>query len=278
MNNMFGNPGMTYGNYGQGTPIAKARMSNPLTGEEKDALKTQAVDQFNLSIDVAEMAKAICTHKDPNTGLFTTVENPDGTITCTVCHETFDPDACTPDEVQDVATKMKNVLQTLKFLALDLPDEVIRGFFGFLPYIDKVPQLYKIAVNTYNRYNNPSLHGNLQANNGANIYGAFNNIMNPTMPVYNSYMMGQQQMQQPFYNPQQAAMMMGQQQMPGNPFYAQQMQQPMGMPQQQPFYNQQMPQQAAPAQPTVQQMPPQQSVTPVAGQPEQVVVKEQLTL
>lgn len=264
-NNYFANPGMMYG---QQAPISKPRMSNPLNKEEQEALKNQVADQFSLSLTTLDMAKAMCTHKDPNTGLYTIVENADGTITCTQCHETFDPDACTPEAVEEASKVMKNVLQTMKYIGIDLSNDVIRGFFGFMPYIDKIPQLYKIALNSYNRYNPDLLNGKVQqANNGANIFGAFNNIMNPAAPVYNGYMM-QQQMVAPqggyYYNPQQAAMMGQAQQMPGNPFYAQ-------APQQMPPMNQPAPQMQAPQAPVAPQAAP-------VAQPEQVVVKEQLQL
>lgn len=263
-NNYFVNPGMMYGQ--QAAQISKPRMSNPLSKEEQEALKNQVADQFSLSLTTLDMAKAMCTHKDPNTGLYTIVENADGTITCTQCHETFDPDACTPEAVEEASKVMKNVLQTLKYIGIDLSNDVIRGFFGFMPYIEKIPQLYKIALNSYNRYNPEMLNGKVQqVNNGANIFGAFNNIMNPAAPVYNGYMM-QQQMVAPqggyYYNPQQAAMMGQPQQMPGNPFYAQAPAQPMAP-------------QAAP------QVQPQAPVAPQAApvaQPDQVVVKEQLQL
>lgn len=261
-NNFY--PGMNYANgYGNGAPIAKPRMNNPLSQEELAALKTQPVDQFNLSLDHADLGRAFCTHKDERTGQYATVKNPDGTLTCTICHETFDPDACTPEVVEDAAKVMKNVLQTLKYLGVDLSNEIIRGYFGFLPYIDKIPQLYKICCNSYFRYNPGSMDGSLQQNHQQNVFNAFNSIMTPGMPVYNGYMQ-QPMAPQGYMNPQQAAMM-GQQ--PVNPFYAQA---------QQPMYNQQMPQQAG----MMGQQPAQNTAPGVATpNPENnVVVNKQLQL
>lgn len=263
--------GMMYGNsYNNGMAFAKPRMNNPLTDDERKALKTQPLDQFNLSLDNADMARAFCTHKDEHTGQYATIKNPDGTLTCTICHETFDPDACTPEVVEDAAKTIKNVLQTLKYLGVDLSNEVIRGYFGFLPYIDKIPQLYKICCNSYYRYNPSSMDGSLQANNSQNMFNAFNNLMNPGMPIYNGYNMMQQPMapQPGYYNPQQAAMMGA---TPQNPFYGQAPQQPM--------YNNQMPQGpmgAAPQQVAPQPVAPAPQAQP--GQPDQVVIKESLQL
>lgn len=276
MTNMFGNNyyGMNYANgYGNGAPIAKPRMNNPLTEEEQKALRQKPVDQFNLSIDNAELGRAICTHKDTKTGMYATVKNPDGTLTCTICGETFDPDACTPEVVEDAAKTIKNVLQTLKYLGVDLSNEIIRGYFGFLPYVEKIPQLYKICCNSYYRYNPGSMDGSLQQNNSQNVFNAFNNLMNPGMPMYGGYMQ-QPVAPQGYYNPQQAAMMGT---TPTNPFYAQAPQQP-----QQQMYNPAP--QAAPMAPQPMAQPQQMGAAPVApvtaapGQPDQVVVKEQLQL
>lgn len=269
--NFYGNPGMNYGMYGTGAPVAKPKMCNPLTDEERASLKNVAGDKFNLSLDVKDLAIAFCTHKDPNTGLYTVINNGDGTLTCTQCHQTFKPDECTPEAVKAAAEVMRNVLQTIKYIGLDLSDEVIRGYFGFLPYIEKIPQLYEIALSGFNRYNPDALHGNVQQPNMAqNVFGAFNTMMNPSMPLYNGYM--QQPMGNvPYYNnPQQQAMFNQpqMQQMPGNPFYAQQ--QAMAP----------QPQAVMPAQPVAPTAPVMAPVAPapMVPQPEQVVVKEQLQL
>lgn len=268
-NNNFPN-GMMYGNNAafNGAPIQKPRMSNPLNEDELKALKQSGAEEFSLKIDTLDLAEAFCTHKDERTGTYTVVQNPDGSCTCTKCHQTMRPDDVTPEYVQDAADKFYNVLQTIKFLGVDLSSDVIRGYFGFLPYVKKVPQMYKMVNNSFNQYNPEQMFGNMQQSNGAaSMFNAYNTIFNPAAQFY-----GMPQ-QQPMYNQQQA--MMG-----GNPFYAQQQapayntqpyQQPMNMPQQN----------VAPIQ---QPVAPQQA--PVVSQPadqgqgnaNDVTIKSKLTL
>lgn len=260
-NNM--NPGYTYARgYGNGAPIRRPKMSSPLTEEELAALRNQPVDQFNLSLSTVDLAKAFCPHRHPGSDEYATIKNPDGTLTCTICHETFDPDACTPEVINEATAVMKNVLQTLKYLGVDLSSDIIRGYFGFLPYIEKIPQLYKIVVDSYNMYN--SIPASVMQENGqANAFGAFANILNPSMAVFgnNAYAANPNMV---YGNPQQAAMMGGfNNGMPANPFYGSA---PVNPPQGNPYYGAPV---SAPTAPQAQ--------APVA-QPDQVVVKDKLTL
>lgn len=238
------NNGMNGMFYAQQQPnTKKALMANPISDNEMKALQHQA-DKFSLAFDEEQMGRAICTHKGKD-GLFSVIKNPDDSVTCTICHKTFSPNDCTPEYVEDAVRRITNVLETTKFLAVDLTPEVLRSFFTIGGYIEKLPQLYKLVNNSFNQYNNAGMFGtNVQAvNNAQNIFAAYNSIMSPGNPIYN----GNPYMQQ------QAMMNNNMYQQPGmNPFYSQQ--QPM----------QQM------AQPWGQSMPQQQVVEPVQ-QPQQVV-------
>lgn len=213
-NNQFGtNNGMGYtGAMANGQAIQKPRMINPINEEERKALKENPVDEFNLNVTNEEMGKAFCTHKEGNQ--YAVIINADHTVTCKICHETFNPDICTEEYIEETSRRMQNILQTLKFLGVDLSADVVRGYFGFIPYIKRVPQLYKLVNNSFSRYNENTMFGGVQSqNNGANVFNAFSAIMNPGMPLY----------QQPTYMnapvwgaPQGAAAPTG-----WNPFYQQ---------------------------------------------------------
>lgn len=262
--------------------MQKPRMINPLTDEEAKALQTQQ-DKFSLSFTMKETGEAICTHKGD--GIYSVVPNKDGSVTCTRCHTTFWPDECTPEYVDDTVRRMQNVLETMKFLAVDLSEDVIRSFFMVGAYINKVPQLYKLVNNSFNQYNNSGMFGgNVQAaNNAQNVFAAYNSIMSPANPVYggNPYMQQQAMMGAPQYVQQ-----------PGNPFYGQPapQQAPWGgypqqnvapmnqapvMPNSQPVVE---PQQPVQSQPVVQQpvVNPNATVQPAA--PKDVDIKQKLTL
>lgn len=211
MYNQFANGNGTMGYTGaamNGQAIQKPRMVNPLTDEERKALKENPVDEFNLNVTNEELGKSFCTHKDGDQ--YAVIVNPDHSVTCKICHETFSPDVCNEEYITETSKRMENILQTLKFLGVDLSGEVVRGYFGFIPYIKRIPQLYKLVNNSFSRYNENTMFGGVQQqNNGANIFNAFSAIMNPGMPLYQ-----QQYMNQPVW---------GQQPPTGfNPFYAQQ--------------------------------------------------------
>lgn len=229
------NTGFAGGYAYNGTPVAP-KMTNPLKPEELEALKTN--NRFTLNITPQELAEGICTHKDPKTGSYATVQNADGTVTCSICHQTFDPNKVANVEyVQNVVDEFVNVLQTCKLLGLDFNDEVIRGMFQMQPFVKKLPELFKMAQTSFARYNDASTY-NYQVQN-PNPWGLYNQMMvgqpmfmQPQMqqPVnYGTQPMGYgQQPQQPmgFGMPQQQPMMTPyanmQQQMVGgaNPFYA----------------------------------------------------------
>lgn len=183
-NNQFGTNGMGYtGAMANGQAIQKPRMINPINEEERKALKENPVDEFNLNVTNEEMGKAFCTHKEGNQ--YAVIINADHTVTCKICHETFNPDICTEEYIEETSRRMQNILQTLKFLGVDLSADVVRGYFGFIPYIKRVPQLYKLVNNSFSRYNENTMFGGVQSqNNGANVFNAFSAIMNPGMPLY----------------------------------------------------------------------------------------------
>lgn len=214
--------GMTYGQ------PAAPKMTNPLTDEELKAL--QQNNAFTLQVTQQELAQGICTHKDPKTGRYATVKNPDGTVTCSICHTTFDPDSVVDvDYVKRVTTEFLNVLETCKLLGVDLSNDVIRGVFQMSPFVKKIPELFNIAQTSFLRYNeaNPNAY---QAAANPNMWGMFNNLMMGQPPMM-APMMGQP-VQNPYGQPAQMyagyqapatpyANMQAQMVPGGSPFYAQ---------------------------------------------------------
>ena len=201
----------------------KPLMVNPLTEDERAVLKTD--NSFSLQVTPAEMAQAICTHKDPVKGEFSVVPNADGTCTCKICHETFNPDQVDENYVNDAVVRMTNVLETCKYLAVDLNPEVTRNYFQMLPFIKKAPQLYKLAHNSFSRYTNANPTANLAT--GPNYFNGFMALMNPAISFAQPQYGYPQQAQ---YGYPTATQQMAAQAVPGgNPFYQQPMM-PMGQP------------------------------------------------
>lgn len=267
-NENYFNPGFMGGMNYNPQPI-RPKMTNPLTAEEREALKTD--NSFNLSVTQEDAARAVCTHKDPAKGEFAIVRNADGTCTCSICHATFNPDIVDDESVAKATDTMVNVLETCKLLGLDVNPEIVRGFYQMIPFLKKTPQLYKLSYNAFSRYNNPQPLQ--QVNGGASYFGALNMLTNPTVPMgqpqygYQQPMMGQPMMGQPMATP---FMNMQAQTVPGdNPFYAQQpmMGQPMAQPVQQPA-----------AQPVQVTPPAYQPGATTAAPQQEAVVKETVRL
>lgn len=182
-------------------PPKKPLMTNPLTEQEVNQLKQKEAG-FTLRVDPVELLKAKCTHRDPKTGQFTVVANPDNTVTCTTCGETFDPEALDQATVQKISDLMINALQTTKFMYLDQPDASITQYYQMIPFIKKLPKLYELAMHNFNQYHQAS-NNVQQANNGFSGFGMLNSMMGPG-PAYGGYGFGQ-----PMPNPYMNQPMMG---------------------------------------------------------------------
>lgn len=214
MNNQYNNQPY-YGNmpYNQGAIYngqpQQMRRTNPLSNEEIASMRNKT--PFSLAITQDELTRGICFHVDEN-GNPTTVTEPDGSTTCTLCGATWNSNELTAEQVQEATNNILSVLQTIKLMYINFPDKAAREFYQIIPLIGKVPQLYKIAADNfrtfegyqngyYNGMPNPfMLFGQVVGGNGyANAfqyqqtqpmdYGA-----PMSQPVY------QQSYQQPVYN------------------------------------------------------------------------------
>lgn len=267
-------------------PAPKPVMTDTLTPEERAMLRKN-MNSFSLKVEPKDLVAAKCAHRDAQKGTFTTVPTTDPedpntqALLCTVCERTFSPDeAANPAYAKQAVKMFVNLIQTIKFLGIDLDRQVVEAISSMIPLAEKLPQLLEICNSKYNNYTNMQAPQD-QFQQGANVLGMFNAISNPMYgaPQYNYGMQPQYANQYgvpaqpayPQYNVQQQVTM-GQ-----DPFYvsappqaAQQVTNPVVMPQQTPV--------AAPA---VQQ--PAQPVTNpaqvAAGQPAtQTVVSQPIKL
>ena len=221
MNNMyFGQQQYPYMGY-QGQPyfgyVAQPQQpitfNNPLTKEDEQLLKNKS-NALQFVISDLEMAKSICTHKD--NGRVTIVPAGDDKVTCTKCGETFTLTQGDQQAVEAACELMVNILQTLKTYWLSVPTEVARNLYPIIPLIQRIPNVYNIAMRDFNKLFNVN---NLTEVNGMQGFNMFNNIVgggygyNPMMGGYmqQQYMQAQPQMvqQQPMYQGMQAPMMGG---------------------------------------------------------------------
>ena len=198
--------------------IPQARCTQPLTAEQIKQLKNKA-PAFTLQADPIDIMKSICTHKE--NGNFTLMDNGDGTVTCSICGETFSLLDISKEDVETATNTVKDVLQSIKTYYLDIPEETAKNYFPIIPLIDKIPQLYMIAMNNFKKYDGSNM---VQQNSNPYGFGMLNMLTSP-MPMNGMYQqpgfMPQQPVQMPGYMPQQPQMNYAPQQPVQMPGYAQ---------------------------------------------------------
>ncbi len=208
--NTFGaNPYMMSGP--QYTAAPQPRMTQPLTVEEIKALRNNA-PAFTLEVSAEDMMRAKCTHKTLD-GKFAVVNNNDaeGSVTCSICGARFILSDAPAENVQTATDLIIDILQTIKTNYVDIPEAIAVQFFQMLPFIEKIPKLYQIAADNFNKYEGAGIVNQSQNMFGFNMLGA---ITSPSFGFQQQPYMPQQpyMAQQPMWgNPQQAPMS-------GNPF------------------------------------------------------------
>jgi len=207
-NNQYGNqPYPQQQQYGAMNYNARPIIQPKMTQQSKDEielLRRDGESKFSLALTDLEMTRSGCPHRE--NGRLTYTDNADGTVTCSICRETFNlVDASAADVGMKVADII-DVLQSVKALHLDIPEDVLRSFMPIIEMLKKVPRLYEMAVNTFQKYDVP-IHQNANDQYGfsqfANIMGAGFGMPPMQMPQYPAYgqqpYMGQMQ-QQPMGN------------------------------------------------------------------------------
>ena len=178
-NNFGMNPYMMGGP--QYAPQPQARMTQPLTVEQIKQLRNQT-PAFTMDVSEEDMLRSRCTHK--LNGKFETVFNNDaeGTVTCSICGAKFSLLEIPKDSVDEAVRILVDILQSIKTYYVNIPNNVAIEFFQMIPFIEKIPKLYEIALNDFNKYDGAGM-----GNQSPNMYG-FNMLGAITSPM--AYQMG----------------------------------------------------------------------------------------
>lgn len=185
---MTGNFGV-YPNNGLGgiAPAGYNYQANPnppkftqtLTKEQIASLR-QNGEKFSLGLTSEEVLRGICFHRDEN-GNSTLRQNPDGTVTCTICGYTFDPvQDMNEEEAQAAVNGLVDILQTVKLLYLDMPEQPAKEYFQIIPLLEKLPKLFKVASDNFNRHEQ---WNNFRYNGSPNTINLYNMLSNGAVPV-----------------------------------------------------------------------------------------------
>lgn len=182
----FANPYMGNGfNYGGGfggfnapgySPVVgnikPTHGTNPLTADEIKSLRKH-VDQFVIGLTQDEMLRSICFHK-----------NEDGTpalqslggnkVRCLVCGKEFEfMDDLTEEDLNTAVQNLLNIMQSIKLMYVDFPEQPARDFFQMIGLIEKIPGLYKLAVEDLKKHEQGY---NFRYQNGPSYNGIYNAI------------------------------------------------------------------------------------------------------
>ena len=218
--NNFAQPTMGTGYQWNPNPAQQTKQMNVLTADEIQTLMKQE-NKFTLALTQTEKLKAACNHRRADGLGDSLVENADGTVSCQICGYTFkpvDPATSGEDYLNAAVAEIVDILQTVKMLWIDVDPQVLREYSQVLPLIEKLPQLYQIAVKNYSNHENYNSWAYAGKNMSTlQMFGLLNGMLNGigqpnqqqfqaapqnAMPGYN-YGYGYQQPQQfqPGFNP-----------------------------------------------------------------------------
>lgn len=202
-----------YGFYG-GTPVWQPQSVNvdtrsfcqTLTEEEMKSLE-KAQEEFTLGISREDQLRAICMHRDINGRSMLDLDSVTGMAKCKICGKSFNVvDNCSDQDIQNAVDNLIDILQTTKTLYVDMPAEAAKKFYTILALLEKVPGLYKVSVENFNKHENAMSNWRVGQNSAVAEYNMLYGGMNPAMPYmqpmgYAQPMMGQPMPQQNQGNP-----------------------------------------------------------------------------
>jgi hypothetical protein len=213
MNNNFGNfqqngMGMGYAQNNQQSVV----MNQTLTKEEIDLLRKKG-PKFNFKLTKEEFLRAICTHKDPQSGNISLRLNQDGTHTCAICSETFtllEPSRFDRAAIEDICANFNDLFQSIKTMYGPIPAESGRELYTMIGFIPKIPELYEIASEYFARLNGAGV--GVEENRNPYGMNMLHAMMNTGFPMGNTNM-NMNQAVNPACDPNYMAYLQHQQQM-----------------------------------------------------------------
>ena len=223
--NNFAQPTMGTGYQWNPNPAQQTKQMNVLTADEIQTLMKQE-NKFTLALTQTEKLKAACNHRRADGLGDSLVENADGTVSCQICGYTFkpvDPATSGEDYLNAAVAEIVDILQTVKMLWIDVDPQVLREYSQVLPLIEKLPQLYQIAVKNYSNHENYNSWAYAGKNMSTlQMFGLLNGMLNGIGQPNQQQFQAAPQNAMPGYGYGYQQPMYGQPQQPGfNPFAAQ---------------------------------------------------------
>ncbi len=178
-NNVYGN------NMGM-SARPQAKNTQPLTQQQIDHLVARnGAKHFDLRVSEDDLLISACTHRQKN-GENALINVGGNRWRCTICNEEFNMFDGSVDDVRAAVENMKDILQTLKSMYLDMPDEVALKYMQMISLLDKLPGLYEAGIANFDRYENFQTYAYPNSNGGYSNFATMNNLltgqfMNPAM-------------------------------------------------------------------------------------------------
>lgn len=161
--------------YSYGVARPQAKNTQPLTPEQIAKLRQDSA-AFDMKVEVEDIWKAACTHKEKN-GQSTLIQNTDGSFTCTICHETFKMCDSKVEDIEAAVNTIIDMLQTTKTIYLDAPNDLILQYFQIIPLLKKFPTLWDRAMKNFSVYDNASTQPLSPMGPGYSGFGALQNLL-----------------------------------------------------------------------------------------------------
>lgn len=174
--NMWGMPG------GQATRQV-TKVSNNLSEEEIKML-TATNEQFSLRLTQRDYYRGACNHRSADGLKDLCVTEPDGKLRCTICDYVFEPIDINSSEqdIIEAVQLLQNILQTIKMIYINMPAEAAREYFQIIPLLDKIPELFRIAVANFLKHENTNGWNTAERGQGTvQLFQMFNNMFNGGM-------------------------------------------------------------------------------------------------
>lgn len=186
--------------YGYG-PKPTPKFTQPVTAEMSKLIHQQD-NALDIKISKTDFIKNQCTHKEPGTGVPSVVQiNPEdpSLVVCRTCGETFHVMENVNDEINNLAERLIDVMQTVKLMYVDAPEDFIKEFFQCISLIKKLPKIWEKASSDFTTYEQYS--GNAFPINGSpNAFQAVGSMM--TVNPFPNMAYGQPPQPQPYGQPQ----------------------------------------------------------------------------
>lgn len=153
----------------------QTKVKNVLSNEEINKL-FQKGNQFSLAITEMDRLRAICTHRFDN-GMDALQDLGGGAQRCQICGHEFMPVSVqtNKEDIKNTVESVKDILQTIKLIYLDMPADAAREYFVLIALLDKIPDLFECGCKDYIRHEKFMPYG-VYGNRTANILSIYNMI------------------------------------------------------------------------------------------------------